>query len=331
MGVLRRAPGGAGTRQGGLRRLLACGVVVALFGALGACRDEEGGPGIYPARGIVEDVDREGAQVLIDHEDVPGLMPAMTMNFAVPDEGVLAALSTGQVIDFEMRFTGRSYEVASFEVIGEASAEAGWRRLGDALVRTSPVPTFSLVDQAGRTVSESSFGDRLLVVDFVYTRCPGPCPIQTAAQAALQKRLPADVQARVQFLSISLDPKHDTPEALEAYGLERGANLANWSFLTGDPEVVAALVRAWGVGSVLQDDGTIDHTLITFLVQSGRVMERYSMQAIQEDRLFEALVTLARAESGASGASDASDASDAPAQSHVPGHASHGGAEAHTP
>ena len=63
------------------------------FLLLVACSDEAGGPGVYEARGIVEDVDVTGAQVLIDHEDVPGLMPAMTMNFAVPDEEVRAVLA----------------------------------------------------------------------------------------------------------------------------------------------------------------------------------------------------------------------------------------------
>ncbi|MBW1885458.1 MAG: copper-binding protein [Deltaproteobacteria bacterium] len=64
------------------------------------CSSEEGGPGRYAARGVVEDVDVEGRQVLIDHGDVEGLMPAMTMNFAVPDTDVLELLAPGQVIEF---------------------------------------------------------------------------------------------------------------------------------------------------------------------------------------------------------------------------------------
>jgi len=67
--------------------VLAIGIVVAFSG----CRSEEGGPGRFSARGVVEDVDREGGQVLIDHEDVEGLMPAMTMNFVVPDAELLQA------------------------------------------------------------------------------------------------------------------------------------------------------------------------------------------------------------------------------------------------
>ena len=249
---------------------------------------------MYATRGTVEDVDVEGAQVLIEHEDVPGLMPAMTMNFAVSDEDVLNALAAGQVIEFEMRFTGRSYEVESFEVVGEAPFEEGWRRLGDALVRTNPVPAFDLIDQSGRRVTNEDFADRVTLVDFVYTECPGPCPIQTASLVALQRAIPAEVRDRIHFLSFSLDPEVDRPAVLEQYATERGADLERWSFLTGETSVLSALVRQWGVGSLRKPDGSIDHTLILFAVKGGRVMERYTLSEARSGALLEDLVTLAK-------------------------------------
>ena len=260
-----------------------------------------GGPGVYAGHGTVEDVDRDGRQVLIDHGDIEGLMPAMTMNFVVPKDEVLERLATGQVIDFELRFTGRSYEVEGFEVVGEAPPEAGWRRLGDALVRTSPAPDFDLIDQEGNSVTLTSLAGKVLVVDFIYTECPGPCPIQTSNQVMLQKRIPEGLSQHIQFVSISLDPEVDRPEVLKAYGTARGADLSNWSFLTGERGPVADLVLKWGVGSVRKADGTIDHTLLTFLVKDGRVMGRYSMQKGTEDSLFENLVTLAQETASAAG------------------------------
>lgn len=273
--------------------LRACGLALALL-CLGlvACDRGDGGPGLYDARGIVEDVDRESGQVLIDHEDVPGLMPAMTMNFVVPDDGVLSRLQTGQVIEFELRFTGRSYAVEGFEVVGEASPEEGWRRLGEALVRTRPAPAFELIDQSGATVRSRDLMDRVWVVDFIFTECPGPCPIQTAARVALQRRVPESMRDRVRFLSFSLDPEVDRPDVMRAYGEARGADFSNWSFLTGEREMLAELVLAWGVGSVRQADGTIDHTLLTFLVKDGRVFDRYTMSVGEEDRLFGDLMAL---------------------------------------
>lgn len=281
--------------------LFGLGASLWLAIALVGCGPEYGAPGTYAAHGTVEDVDTARAQVLIEHEDVVGLMPGMTMNFAVSDADVLSALAPGQIIDFEIRFTGRSYEVTGFEVVGEAPPEAGWRRLGDGLVRTSPAPDFELIDQAGDPVSLASLGDRVLIVDFIYTECPGPCPVQTSNQVALQKRIPEALHEEVHFVSISLDPEVDRPAVLDRYARARGADLSNWSFLTGEKDIVAPLVRRWGVGSVRKDDGSIDHTLVTFLVQNGRVMEHYTPIEGQADALLADLVVLAEARALARG------------------------------
>lgn len=265
---------------------------------MSACGHEEAGPGRYSAHGTVEDVDRESAQILIEHDDVDGLMPAMTMNFSVPDQALLAKLEPGQVIDFEIDFTGRSYQVVAADVVGVASAEAGWFRLREGSVRTTPAPDFDLIDQAGRPVSLASLGDRVLVVDFIYTSCRGPCPVQTSIQAALQRRIPEALRDDVQFVSISLDPEIDRPDVLLRYATERGADLSTWSFLTGPTDQVAEVVRRWGVGSVRKEDGTLDHTLVRFLVQDGRVIERYWTSDGLDETLLADLTALAKTRDG---------------------------------
>lgn len=265
-------------------------LVAGLLVPLTACERTHGGPGVYPARGVVEDVDPERGMVLIDHEEVEGLMQAMTMTFAVPDAELLAGLVPGQEIEFEIEFTGRSYDVVSARVVGEGGPADGWRRLGDALVRSRPAPDFALVDQAGRSVALGDLSERVLLVDFVFTRCPGPCPVQTSNLVALQARLPEALRDDVHFVSISLDPAFDRPEVLERYARERGADLARWSFLTGEPDHVEAVVRAWGVGSTRQADGTIDHTLLVFLVRDGRILDHFPSGPGQVDALHDAIV-----------------------------------------
>ena len=303
MGVLSRSESPAAERpprqatprrQGRVRRPGFRALAFALVGLGWACGDDaDGGPGRYHATGTVEEVDVERGQVLIDHGDVEGLMPAMTMNFVVPDRVLLERLAPGQVIDFEIHFTGRSYEVVAAEVVGVAPAEEGWTRLRDGLVRTSPAPDFELTDQDGEIVSLASLGDRVLLVDFVYTSCPGPCPVQTANQVALQRQIPEALRSAVHFVSITLDPEVDRPEVLKRYALERGADLASWSFLTGPTDVLADLVRRWGVGTLRQPDGSIDHTLITFLVRDGVVIEHYSALEGRDGRLLADVIALA--------------------------------------
>jgi cytochrome oxidase Cu insertion factor (SCO1/SenC/PrrC family) len=87
----------------------------------------------------------------------------------------------------------------------------------------------------------------------------------------------------------------DRPEVLRQYAAARGADLSNWSFLTGEREVVAPLVTRWGVGSLRKEDGSIDHTLITFLVHEGRVMERYTTREGRDEALLADVVVLAEA------------------------------------
>jgi len=230
----------------------------------------------WDAHGIVYDVQVELGQVLIEHDEVPGLMSAMTMSFDVPDPRVLAKLSKGQVIDFVIDTRDRGYWLVSFEVVGEATEEDGWVRFGDALVLAAPAPEFALTDQEGQPFGLADLAGRGVLVDFVFTSCPGPCPILTSNHVAAQRALSAESQPKIHFVSISLDPANDDPAAMREYALERGANLAHWSFLTGPVEEVSDLISAFGVGSVRAEDGTIEHMLITFLVDGkGRIVKRY--------------------------------------------------------
>jgi len=253
------------------RRTLRLALLLLVSALALACGDD-----VYPAHGTVHDVDRENAQVLIEHDDIPGLMPAMTMNFAVRDEGVLAALAPGQVVDFELEFTGDGYYVVSVTPVGEVGPEEGWVKLDGALQRTDPVPPTRLVDENGAPFDLASLRGKTLLVDFIFTSCPGPCPILTTNHVAAQRALPEAARERVHFVSISLDPRTDTPDVLRTYAEKRGADLDHWTLLTGPEPEVAAVVRAWGVGSTRAEDGSIEHMVISFLVDGeGRIVRRY--------------------------------------------------------
>lgn len=230
----------------------------------------------YRVHGIVHDVQVEKGQVLIEHDDIDGLMPAMTMSFSVPDRDVVSTLRSGQVIDFDLRFDGHSYEVVSVDVVGQGDESDGWVRFGDALVLSDPAPAFDLTNQTGERVTSESLAGRPLLVDFIFTQCPGPCPILTSTHVAVQRALPDDVRSAVQLVSISLDPANDTPEAMTAYGLARGVAFDNWSFLTGPKDRLDSLLGAYGVGRTRGEDGQIEHTVITFLIDhQGRIVKRY--------------------------------------------------------
>lgn len=237
-----------------------------------ACGD---GARRYEARGVVREVRPEWKQVVIAHEEIEGLMPAMTMNFDVEDPELLARLERGQAIAFSVEADENGYRVVAARVLGQGEGGDA-PELAALLAPREPAPDFALSNQFGDAVSLASLRGRVLLVDFVYTRCPGPCPLQTARLVELQRQLPEALREATRFVSISLDPGFDTPERLRAYAEERGADLAHWDFLTGPPEEVGDVVRRFGIGSLRRADGRIDHLVATFLVdREGRIAERY--------------------------------------------------------
>jgi len=252
------------------------GAVVALALAAGLGVACGGGGNRYDAHGTVESVGEEYSQVLIAHDDIPGLMPAMTMNFDVPDPAVLAKLAPGQVIDFELEFTGKSYRVVGVTVVGQVEPGEGWSRFGEDMVRVVAAPPFELTDQQGAPFSSAELAGKAVLLDFIFTHCPGPCPILTSLHVSVQRALAEEVRGAVQFVSISLDPRNDTPEAMRAYALARGVDLDGWTFLTGPEDVVAEVVGAYGVGTTRDADGQIEHMVVTFLIDAeGQIVKRY--------------------------------------------------------
>ena len=266
-----------GLLTGALLRGLGWGIVLVLVVVASACdRDANPAIGRHAAHGVVEDVDRENAQVLIEHDDVPGLMPAMTMNFDVADEALLERLEHGQAIDFEVEFTGKAYRVIDATVRESGVATSGGGQLGAIKPVDDPAPAFRLTDQDGNTLSLEDLRGQIVLLDFIFTRCPGPCPILTGLHAHVQNGLSPELRARTRFVSISLDPLRDTPAVLREYAKTRGADLANWSFLTGAPDEVDAVLKSYGVGSMRTADGQIEHVVVTFLIDgNGQIVRRY--------------------------------------------------------
>jgi protein SCO1/2 len=252
------------------RTFLALALATALVAS--GCRPAN----VYEGHGIVREVDLATGQAVIEHDEIPGLMSAMTMSFDVPDKALLAQLAPGQHIDFELEVTERSYRIIAAKAEGASSGAARSPSIASALQPNDLAPAFSLVDQAGNPVTLADLNGQVLVVDFIFTRCPGPCPIMTSRHVELQRALAPELRERVRFVSISLDPAFDSPEVLKAYADARGVDLSNWSFLTGPEPDVAEVVRRFGVGTLRASDGNIDHALATFLVDGrGRIAKRW--------------------------------------------------------
>ena len=152
-----------------------------------------------------------------------------------------------------------------------------------------PMPPFTLVDQSGATVASDSFRGRVLVVSFVFTTCREACPLITAQLARVQARARAEqLDSRVRFVSITLDPVADTPEALRRYAAAYAIDLASWHFLTGAPDDVARVIRAFGLATVAGD--RITHgSLVVLVDRQGRIAEKRTDLELEPDRLLASL------------------------------------------
>jgi cytochrome oxidase Cu insertion factor (SCO1/SenC/PrrC family) len=101
------------------------------------------------------------------------------------------------------------------------------------------VSDFVLTNQSGKTVTLADLKGHVWVADIIFTRCAGPCPRMTRQMQQVQATLPNDSNARL--VSLTTDPKFDTPPVLEAYAKKFGARTDNWLFLTGGPQEIARL------------------------------------------------------------------------------------------
>jgi protein SCO1/2 len=102
------------------------------------------------------------------------------------------------------------------------------------------LPEFSLVDQNEQAFTRGTMLGDIWVSAFVFTHCNSTCPRLTAHMKGLQARL-SDVQS-ANFLSVSVDPRNDTPEVIKAYMTKNELDERNWRFVTGDEEAIRQVV-----------------------------------------------------------------------------------------
>lgn len=102
------------------------------------------------------------------------------------------------------------------------------------------VPKFELVNQDGQSFGSGKLAGKIWIADFIFTTCPGPCPIISTRMSELQKPLQ---KSDVQLVSFSVDPEKDTPEVLRVYADKLRKEPFRWDFLTGPLDTITSLSR----------------------------------------------------------------------------------------
>jgi len=102
------------------------------------------------------------------------------------------------------------------------------------------VPAFELINQDGQPFSSTQLLGKIWIADFIYTTCPGPCPMISSRMSELQKPLE---KTDVHLVSFTVDPARDTPQILRGYAEKLQAKPDRWDFLTGSQSTIYSLSR----------------------------------------------------------------------------------------
>ena len=242
----------------------------------------------YPLTGEIIGVDAPRKVLIVQHDEIKGYMPAMTMEFLV-SAADLAAAKPGQRIRAEMIPSSdgdirleKIWPDDRVAVSAVAAAARGlrentmtrgknaYREVGEAM------PDFTLYNQAGQAIPSGHFRGKKVMMNFIFTRCPiaTMCPASTAKMMATQKLARDAAVPGIEFVSITLDPAFDTPAVLHEYATVRGIDTHNFSFLTGPESAIRDLLTQFGIIAQFEGD-LLKHTLATLLIdERGKIIHR---------------------------------------------------------
>lgn len=129
------------------------------------------------------------------------------------------------------------------------------------LPRIAVGPGYAFTNQDGERVTNEDLRGSFVLYNFTYTRCADPCPQTGATMRALQQRLQTVDTGGipVRLVTISFDPGHDTPQQLQAYAQEWGADGEQWQVVTGDPFLLKQVIgNGFRTYYQQQEDGSFE-------------------------------------------------------------------------
>ncbi len=261
------------------------------FGASG-CRSKKAGPAAtasqsYPVRGVVVGTDTPGHEVVLKHDEIVGLMPAMTMPYHLEDPSVLSELHPGDLITATLLADHDTagpinLRLSNIVVIAQARPDYKPAVVYHVPTKGEVVPDFKLLNQSNHAVDLNQFRGRVIVMTFIYTRCPLAdfCPRMSHNFAKIDNALKSDprLYKNTHLLSVSFDPKYDTPKVLRSYGAAYTGNFVketfqHWEFAAPSVAELPTMEQFFDVGVTPGENGTLQHSLSTVVIgKDGKIV-----------------------------------------------------------
>lgn len=284
-----------------MQKILLTACVALVFLGCGRSTNSDERADHYDTQGVVRGFSPDKSTIEIQHENIPGFMPSMTMPFVVRDSKQIADLKTGDAISFRMAVTKKDFWIENVKKIRREEVRVAEPK------RTPPIsaegrarlqegdemPACTLTNQNGERISLDTFRGQPFVLTFVFTRCPVPnfCPRMSNNFEELQEGIKAGsgTLATTHLLSITLDPDYDTPKVLTEYAAFHHADSKIWTFGTGDEKEIDSLTRAFSVYR-RTEGGTISHGLATALIgPDGKIVKIWRGNAWTPAEITEAI------------------------------------------
>jgi protein SCO1/2 len=245
----------------------------------------------YPFTGRVVSIDTQEQVAVIDADKIPGFMDAMAMSYKIRPAAILSQISPADSISAELVVTepdddnARSdYWLENVKVTAHGKAPPA--AAANSIHMPAPgedVPDFSLTNQDGSRISLKQYRGHVLLVTFIYTRCPFPdfCPRMSSNFAEIYKQLgPNPALAGTYLLSISFDPEHDAPKVLRDYGFSVAhtrspALFTRWEFAAPAAADLPNLAAFFAL-TIKPEAGLVTHNLSTAVIgPDGKIVRWY--------------------------------------------------------
>jgi protein SCO1/2 len=220
-------------------------------------------------------------EVTIAHDAIPNYMTAMVMPFKVRDHTALAGLKAGDFIRGTLVVQETDGYLDDFQRTGEGELPRSPGPVSvprvEYLIEGDRLPNARFRDETGTIRHLREETGKVVVMTFIYTRCPFPtfCPLMDRHFHALQRSIDGspNLSRRVRLLSVTLDPDFDSPAVLRAHAERMQADPRVWSFLTPDEPAAAELSVRFGVTPDSDSSpGVIAHSLATAIIDPNGVV-----------------------------------------------------------
>jgi len=267
-------------------RVLLLVILAAVLAGLGACTKTKSPPmKRFPFTGRVISIDQGSQSAVIDGDAIPGFMDAMAMTYKIKDAGALKKLSVGDQIAADVVVANEDYWLENVKVTGHTTP-APDKPAASAHVPAAgeEVPDFKFTNQSGKQVSLKQYRGKVLLLTFIYTRCPFPdfCPRMSKNFAEIYHQFGnnAGLSGQTHLLSISFDPEHDTPRVLRDYafsvaGSKQPSLFDRWEFVAPRPADLPKIVDYFAL-AYKPEGGLITHTLSSAVIgPNGKIVKWY--------------------------------------------------------